>query len=195
MAFRSCQVPLAWTPGARWADASIHLLPTADLGGPCEGLGSGLALDVNGSGQIVGISPTLSGPQRAVIWTGSPGSYSMEALPSAGAVSSWAMAINDNGVVAGFVEDGAGDRVGVTWTPASGSWDVDTIGPDEALGLNSAGLVVGEVSEPRQEGRYRAPGGTVNSLGEGAARDVNDSNQTVGYDRSRKAVIWTITQP
>lgn len=43
--------------------------------------------------------------------------------------------------------------------------DEGATGPDEALGLNGAGLVVGEVSEPRQEAWYRAPGGTVKSPG------------------------------
>ena len=192
-----CGIPVVWAPGTGWADATAYVLPTLDLGGPCEGLGSGSAFDVNDSGEIAGLSHTSDGITRAVVWTGSPGSYVVDPLPPDGVGLSWAFAINSTGVVAGLIEDVAGNRVGVTWTRAGSSWKVDTIGPDDALGLNDAGLVVGESSVSRQVAWYRPQDGVLTLLGCCRAWDANEANQIVGEERrgGPKAVLWTITQP
>ena len=192
-----CQIPVVWERSGRWDSAVVHALPTSG-DGQCHGMGSGTAFDVNDDGEIVGLSPSLTFPQRAVIWTGSRGNYVMETLPPEGVAESYALEINDNGVIVGFIGDrpfGEGDRVAVVWTPSGSGWRVDSIGPDEAVALNDFGVVVGEVSAPRQEAWFwTAVGGRV-SLGPWAAGDINNRNEVIGVDEHSRALLWTLTPP
>lgn len=199
----TCPVPVIWTRGTSWADATPHLLPTSEDGKEaCGGLGSGTAMDVNDLGQMVGLSP-LATPFRAVVWRGSPGDYRIETLPAGGAAESFARSINNEGVISGFVGEtpnGSGRRVGVIWTPTGTGWRVDSLGPDEANGLNDGGLVVGEVSEPEsitapQEAWFWTRAGGRVSLGPGGALAVNRHNQVVGHDGDFEAVLWTLSEP
>lgn len=192
-----CQIPVLWEKAGRWSDAVVHLLPTSG-DGQCQGHGSGVAFDVNDDGSIVGLSPSLTFPQRAVVWTGSPGNYVMETLPPEGVAESYALAINDRGVIAGFLGDdvfGQGDRVAVVWTPTDSGWRIDSLGSDDAVALNDAGVVVGEVSESRQEAWFWTEVGGRVSLGPWAAGDINNRNEVIGIDGRFRAVLWTLTPP
>ncbi|HYO46819.1 MAG TPA: hypothetical protein VEY33_09050 [Gemmatimonadota bacterium] len=172
-------------------------LPTTDGTGP--GTGTGIANAVNSAGIAVGLSPAfLPDIPRAVIWRPGPSGYAVEILPPASAAESWALAISEDGRVAGFLREPDGRSVGVVWTPTASGWRVDSIGPDEATGLNNVGLVVGEASEIGpiiQEAWIWSEAFGLKSLGPGAARRVNDRNEVIGLDGDFHAVLWKLTRP
>jgi probable HAF family extracellular repeat protein len=144
-------IPVVWQRRAVGWD--VVSLPTVDGTGP--GTGTGIALDVNSAGVAVGLSPSFPpAPNMAVIRRPGSGGYSVESLPPVTAPESYALSIGEDGRVTGFVGEIDGARVGVVWTPLTSGWRVDTIGPDEAHGINESGFVVGEVSArrgPRRE--------------------------------------------
>jgi hypothetical protein len=134
----------------------------------------------------------------AVIRRPGSGGYSVESLPPVTAPESYALSIGEDGRVTGFVGEIDGARVGVVWTPLTSGWRVDTIGPDEAHGINESGLVVGEVSEIGQyvqEAWMWTPAGGLQSLGPGAVLGVNERNEVIGHAEDFVAVLWKLTRP
>ncbi len=187
-------VPVVWrrlTTG--W---EVVGLPTTDGTGP--GTGTGVANAVNSAGVAVGLSPPFLPRLRAVIWRPGPGGYSVEILPPVDAAESWALSIGEDGRVAGFLREPDGSSIGVVWIPTASGWRIDSIGPDEAVDLNSAGLVVGEASEIGpiiQEAWIWSEAFGLKSLGPGAARRVNDRNEVLGIDGDFRPVLWKLTRP
>jgi probable HAF family extracellular repeat protein len=138
--------PVVWGPDVR----DIRALPLigADT--------SGAATAINDRGQIVGISGICDqavgrfSAIHAVMWQGNR----VIDLGSLG-VPAWntPMAINQHGIVVGFANAPGGGDPGnfnvhaFIWTAQSGMRDLGTLPGDttsQALGINDAGLVVGE---------------------------------------------------
>jgi probable HAF family extracellular repeat protein len=189
------QVPVLWRRGPDGWD--VVGLPLADRTSPHAD--TGIAMDVNTHGVAVGISPSaFPANPKAAIWRPGTAGYSVEALPPTNALESWALAIGEDGKVAGFVGGPDETRVAVTWTPTASGWRVDSIGPDEARDLNSAGLVIGEVSEIGQfiqEAWVWTEAGGLVSLGPGQAIGVNERNEVIGDDQVSVAVLWKLSRP
>lgn len=138
--------PVVWGPD----DNDIQALPliTGDT--------SGAATAINDQGQIVGISGICDqavgrfSAIHAVLWQNNH----VHDLGNLG-VGAWntPMAINQRGVVVGFANVPGGGDAGnfnahaFIWTARSGMRDLGTLPGDsisEALGINDAGLIVGE---------------------------------------------------
>lgn len=147
---------------------------------------------INSIGQVVGYSyPTGSG-MKAFIWNSGNG---MTALAASGWNVVSAQSINDSGVVAGyayspdhklrgFIMDSAGLR---------GLDVLDGGYVSMAYGVNNDGQVVG-TSDTEINGKTHAimwdSTGSINDLGFGRARAINDLGWIVGYSDGR-ATLWT----
>ncbi|HMC54698.1 MAG TPA: PxKF domain-containing protein [Gemmatimonadaceae bacterium] len=120
-----------------WSAAHvIHDLGT--LGGPAS-----TAVDINASGQVIGMSDVPAGGHRGFLWTSGAGMQDLVTLLGypAGSV----VAINDVGQIAGSYVAPGGDTHAFLYTPGSGLRDLGTLGgtTSTATGLNSQGDVVG----------------------------------------------------
>ncbi len=117
-----------------------------DLGHP-PGTPTGGASALNDRGQIVGWPDSDYGSGSAFLWSASTGMTSLGFFP--GGSNSAAYGINNAGHVVGL-SDGAGFFFhAFLWTAASGMTDLGTLTGNtasnaEALGINPAGLVVGD---------------------------------------------------
>ena len=102
-----------------------------------------VAVDINASGQVIGMSDVSGGGQHGFIWTSGGGMQDLSTL--LGYPASGVAAINDAGQIAGsYVAPGGGTHA-FLYTPGSGLRDLGTLGGDEsvATGLNAQGDVVG----------------------------------------------------
>ena len=120
-----------------WSSALvIHDLGT--LGGT-----NSTAIDINASGQVIGMSDVSSGAPRGFIWTSGGGMQDLVAL--LGYPATDVVAINDAGQIAGSYVAPSGDTHAFLYTPGSGLRDLGTLGghTSMATGLNAQGDVVG----------------------------------------------------
>ena len=132
------QQAFRYTPGT-----GMELLP--GLGGP-----QGVALDINGLGQVVGWSgPSVNDPLRATLWQGG----SITDLGTLGGKSSVGFAITDDGRVVGRSETagrrGSVQYVAFVWTAGDGMRSLGSVtGKNytyaQALDINTNGWIVGE---------------------------------------------------
>jgi probable HAF family extracellular repeat protein len=120
-----------------WSAAHvIHDLGT--LGG-----NTSTAVDINASGQVVGMSDVAGGGQHGFIWTSGGGMQDLTTL--LGYPASGVAAINDAGQIAGSYVAPSGETHAFLYTPGSGLLDLGTLGGNasSATGLNAQGDVVG----------------------------------------------------
>jgi probable HAF family extracellular repeat protein len=124
-------------------------------------LGSGLAYDINDSGQVVG----TTGNGDAFL-------YSNGVMQDLGSGS--ALGINDSGQVVGELNNQG-------FLYSNGSFQ--TIGGSgyEAFGINDNGQIVGTVDEGAEAWIYSD--GSFQDIGTGAAYAINDSGQVVGSEQ------------
>src|SRR6266571_6354380 len=113
-----------------------------------QDLGSGSALGINKSGQVVGSTDTLNGP-HAFLWSSGSGMQDLGTLP--GDNQSQANGINDSGQVVGyslyFIPLSNSIFHAFLWSSGSGMRDLGALsGADSsrASGINNSGQVVGE---------------------------------------------------
>ena len=114
-----------------------------DLGALTEG-GTGVALDVNAGGLVVGEAVNASNTYHAFVWTQAGGMVDIG--PAAGGSS--AQAVNDSGKVAGWMQSDSGYTRGFVWTQAGGRRALRPLGGtfSMAFGINNRGVVVGTAS-------------------------------------------------
>jgi len=101
------------------------------------------AVDINASGQVIGMSDVAGGgAQHAFLWTASGGMQDLTAL--LGGVTN-VVAINDAGQIAGDYTTAQGETHAFLFTPGAGLRDLGTLGGNAsaATGLNNLGQVVG----------------------------------------------------
>lgn len=120
--------------------------------GVLSGHDSSVAFSINASGQIVGESESVTGEVRAVIWTqgilGGLFGFNIKELNVTGAKAS-AAAINDAGLIVGWIDNAS--SLAILWhtlnalnvTPPISNPLTSSTDPSQALGVNSAGFVVG----------------------------------------------------
>jgi probable HAF family extracellular repeat protein len=187
-----------WTPGAPNGTSGTAI----DLGGLPGAIGS-LALDINDSGQVAGISG--AGVDRAFLWTpsapnGTSGSMvDLGSLPG-GSGASQGAAINAAGVVVGNSTTATGQHA-VLWRPGgAGGPAVVDLGVLEggndfsfAFGINAANQVVGSSNSSDSDHAFlwtEAEGMLdLNTLTDatgaawilGYATSINDQGQIVGW--------------
>ncbi len=142
------------------------------------------AVGINSSGQIVGISRTLSGDMHAFLWE----SGTMVDLGTLGGNSSGGPHINEVGQVVGVSETSSGDQHAFLWE--SGTMiDLGTLGGDTSFahGINNAGSVVGQsqTSSGAMHAFLWEHGsmtdlGTLGGLGSSATL-ITDARRIAGY--------------
>jgi probable HAF family extracellular repeat protein len=141
------------------------------LGEFSSGSGS-IALDINGSSQVVGFSG-IGGNPRAFLWDSVQGMQDIGYLPG-GNGSSTAFAINDQGQVVG-ISDAA-----FLWESTTGMTDLGTLPGGhgtQAFGINNKGQVVGSTTVGTQSEVHAVlwDSGIPIDLGLGIAQDINDA--------------------
>ena len=101
------------------------------------------AIDINASGQVIGMSDVSGGGQRGFLWTSGGGMQDLATL--LGSPASSVVAINDAGQIAGSYVAPSGDTHAFLYTPGSGLRDLGTLGgtTSSATGLSAQGAVVG----------------------------------------------------
>jgi probable HAF family extracellular repeat protein len=160
-------------------------------------LGGGIALGINGSGQVVGFFGVGSNP-RAFLWDSVHGMQDIGYLPG-GNGSSTAFAINDQGQVVGesYVL-GVSGLDAFLWESATGMTDLGTL-PDghgtRAVGINNKGQVVGytAVGPSAEAHAVLWDNGIPTDIGLGSALGINDAGQVVGGGSSASfahGFIW-----
>jgi probable HAF family extracellular repeat protein len=119
-----------------WSAAHV-IQDLGTLGGPAS-----TAVDINASGQVIGMSDVSGGAPRGFIWTSGGGMQDLTTL--LGSPASDVAAINDAGQIAGSYVT-AGQTHAFLYTPGTGLRDLGTLGGNEsvATGLNAQGNVVG----------------------------------------------------
>jgi probable HAF family extracellular repeat protein len=102
-----------------------------------------VAVDINASGQVIGMSDVTGGGRHGVLWTSGGGMQDLSTL--LGSPASGVAAINDAGQIAGSYVAPGGETHAFLYTPGSGLRDLGTLGGNEsvATGLNAQGDVVG----------------------------------------------------
>jgi probable HAF family extracellular repeat protein len=128
-------------PPARHAvlwSAGLVIQDLGTLGGAAS-----TAIDINASGQVIGMSDVAGGGQRGFLWTSGDGMQDLVTL--LGSPASNVVAINDAGQIAGSYVAPSGDTHAFLYTPGSGLRDLGTLGghSSAATGLNAQGDVVG----------------------------------------------------
>jgi probable HAF family extracellular repeat protein len=156
---------------------------------------------INELGEVVGVSMTDVGTDRAFLWRPGQG---MRSLGTLGGLGSRAQDINDVTEVVGASQNRSGRTRAFLWSDAGGMRGLGTLGGSfsESQAINNRREVVG-VSE-NLNGRLRAflwrPQRGMRSLGtlggtESQAFDINDATQVVGSSRtangSEHAFLWT----
>lgn len=165
--------PYVWTPAGGMAFFHQGVSPW------------GQATDINNSGQIVGIMIAAGGDYHAFRYTPGAGTQDLGTL---GGTYSKAWGINDNGDVVGEADNAQGQRRAFRWTAAGGMQELPLL-PGGTTGaayeINDGGQAVGYGTagsyEPSLALLWGADG-SVDSLGVGMARAVNNSGQVVGTD-------------
>lgn len=193
--FVSLALSLALFAGSRPAAAQYSIV---DLGAINGGADSS-ANAVNSAGHIVGGAYDVNGLQHAVMWTNG-------AVTDLGTLcdgcASTALGVNDNDQVVGVVTMAGGQDVGFILTngvmtalpPLAGD------ARSYAYAINNLGVAVGQsVNASGFSAPVRWIGGVAEPLGSlggpfGAAFDINDQDQIVGYsglpDGSIHGFIW-----
>ncbi|MFN7936918.1 MAG: hypothetical protein U0R19_26590 [Bryobacteraceae bacterium] len=125
-----------------------------------------LAYGINDSGQIVGIADVdpSSSADRAFYFDGGP----MQFFNSLAAVRSYAWDINNSGVAVGTLQEPFVGLYGVVWNSLTGTpqplpVQIGTF--TEALAINDAGEMAGQIQGPGLSHAMRLAGGTVQDLG------------------------------
>jgi len=101
------------------------------------------AVDINASGQVIGMSDVAGGGEHGFLWTSGGGMQDLTTL--LGYPATGVAAINDAGQIAGSYVAPNGQTHAFLYTPGSGLRDLGTLGGNEsvATGLNAQGDVVG----------------------------------------------------
>lgn len=169
------------------------------------------AYAINNSGQIVGVSRTAAGVQRATYWEKiSATTWSIPSPLSAatGETQSGAAGINDAGVIAGWTYSAGNDGDPVRWLSSlSTPENLGSFGR-EAGGINLAGQILGTMPEPATA-EFEATthgflwdNGVITDLGDLGGRQsqafrINSAGDIVGYSRvtpypggRTRAVVW-----
>ena len=156
-------------------------------------LGPGVALAVNGLGQVVGQNNTGGYLYDRGVFTD---------LGSLGGGSTRPEAISDAGVVVGDSFTAAGDQRAFVYRDGVMT---DLLGVSSiAFGVNTAGDVVGDALFSSTRHAFLYSGGAVTALSSSyccsRAHGINDRGQVVGYDSppgttSQQGVIWTAGVP
>lgn len=168
-----------------------------DLG--ALGCQSSLAYRVNEAGQAVGtcysgigiLAQDLS--CKAFVYASGSGMTDLSLIIGAPCN---AFSINDAGQVAGAFYASDGNTHAYIYTPGSGVNDLGTLGGDSyAYGINNNGQVVGFYcpthSRDSRAFSYTQATGMIDLGVSGAAEDVNDFGQIVGWSSGTGPVLWT----
>jgi len=136
-------------PPARHAVLWSAALVIQDLG--TLGGATSTAVDINASGQVIGMSDVPGGGRRGFLWTAGGGMQDLATL--LGSPASNVAAINDAGQIAGSYVAPSGDTHAFLYTPGSGLRDLGTLGgtTSAATGLNAQGDVVGSSTTAQGE--------------------------------------------
>ncbi|MBL8177866.1 MAG: hypothetical protein JNK48_24520 [Bryobacterales bacterium] len=142
------------------------------------------AYGINDAGIAVGIAdvnPNFSA-DMAFYWNGT----SMNFFDSLNAVRSYAWDINNNGLTVGTLQDPFNTFSGVVWNTLTGSpvaLPVQTGNFTEALAINDAGVMAGQVRGPGLQHAMRLAAGTVQDLG------TLGGNSSIAYSISENGFI------
>jgi probable HAF family extracellular repeat protein len=146
------------------------------------------AVDINASGQVIGMSDVSGGGQHGFLWTSGGGMQDLTTL--LGYPASGVAAINDAGQIAGSYVAPGGETHAFLYTPGSGLRDLGTLGGNESIatGLNAQGNVVGSSKTGTGETHaflWTAADGmedVTTVTGFTAVRKLNDDLQTLSGD-------------
>ncbi|MGA8761437.1 MAG: hypothetical protein WB562_00990 [Candidatus Sulfotelmatobacter sp.] len=185
---------------AGWAIVSgNHQAVYWSAGGALVQLGSlgiqeqwSFAYAINTAGMIVGQTAVpLTDTGHAFVWTATGGMQDLGTLFGRNAASS-ASAVNDNGDIVGWSNNQTGNTHAVVWKDGEIK-DLGTLPngfTSHALGINNAGLIVGDSDSGTSHGSPHAvlwyPDGAIHDLGTGSggysfALGINNSSQVTGY--------------
>jgi probable HAF family extracellular repeat protein len=200
------RIAIALTP---LATAVRDIGPPQDIGG-LPGATANMALAVNATGVVLGVSTLAYGLNVGFTWTAANGA---RALDSSGALGSIPAAINDRGDVVGTASNWRGEPRAVVWTSDGTVREITGLPTGQwsgAYGINSAGDVVGVVVPPGafstplggrgagQRAFLRSTAGKLRWLdglgGETAPVAINARGDVVGWSQDRagspRAVLW-----
>jgi len=162
-------------------------------------LGPGTPRAISASGSVVGSTWSVSGNQRAFLWTQATGQTDL------GIADSYATGVNADGVVVGGMTSSAGVQHAFRWKDGV-TTDLGTLpgfAQSWAAAVNASGQIVGACS--MDSGMTRAflwQDGTMTDLGAlnwdwSAANAINDSGTVVGssmnVDGFESAFVWDAT--
>lgn len=171
--------------------SGFDVTPLTNAGGT-----SSVATGVNGVGQISGYIRGYPGSEspQAVVWQG--GAVTVLSNLRTSNAYSIASAVNDNGVVVGVASDADSQLHAVFWRDGSLATLASLSSSDVALGVNNAGLVVGQLNSSGGAARaalwdiktgkggdlnaVMAPGTLPNGVILVGANGINDAGDIVG---------------
>ncbi len=202
------QTAAAQTHAVRWAPGIDDL---GTLGGTTS-----RAAAVNDSGLVVGDSTTAGGATHAFVWD--PATDTMSDLGTLGGADSHATDVNESGQIVGYSTTAEGATRAVRWaSPSSPPTDLGIVvtgGPSRALGINDAGVVVGDVEvdafdpcltfgfpcPPTRGFRWTASGGfevfaVLGTVTHASATAIDDGGTIVGYGTTQPPACSHCSSP
>jgi len=172
--------PYIWTQSTGMIDLGV--LP---------GYTAAKATAINNHSLVVGRNGIYV-PSRATLWTPTgTGAWVARDLGSFGGSYNEGMSVNDDGVVVGISSQADGQELAFRWTAATGLAGLPFVAGglgSQAFGINGAGVIVGQNTQPLNNVPVVWPvGGGVRLLpllpggANGRAYAINDNNIITGY--------------
>ena len=160
----------------------------------------------NGGTTIAGRDGADAVSGKAVVWTGTFGSWAVDTLPDAGGNgAAWALASDASGLASmavGWVQLATGARMPARWIRSGGSWSLQVLalppGPGGLLlrDVNALGMSVGFDGTGCCWAAYYDPAGNGQTLprinaAASTAWDITEDGLRIAGGSNNRAVVWS----